>query len=309
NSSKLKDSKVSKTSKDSMKLESSPKLDSKTCQKSNSKSKSPKIQRAKTCDSKKLTNSQKSKIKSFIRTIPISIALASALSSQAVAGWQLTGGSGSIIQCSNGDGQCITNNIIMSAGNQINSSGSASNLTIDSGVMIDKDHTQNGNMQNALFYISTQAGTITNNGIIDLYFPRVISGTFRIENSGSLAALNNTGSIKGSNIVFYIRAGGQIGTIINSGTINGSNANRGIFEIEGNSQIGGITLTGNGVISHDYSRDVFKLTNESQIGDITLNDNSSIRGNFNLSNSATIGTITIGGNSTGGSGNNASLTG
>ena len=76
-----------------MKLESSPKLDSKTSQKSNSKSKSPKIQRAKnTCDSKQSTKSKNSsKLKSFIRTIPVSIALASALSSQAVANWQNIG--------------------------------------------------------------------------------------------------------------------------------------------------------------------------------------------------------------------------
>ncbi|WP_279145405.1 beta strand repeat-containing protein, partial [Helicobacter pullorum] len=70
-------------------LESNLKLDSKTRQKSNkeSESKPPKIQRVKnTYDS---TNSQKSKesskAKSFIRTIPVSIALASALSSHAVA--------------------------------------------------------------------------------------------------------------------------------------------------------------------------------------------------------------------------------
>ncbi|KAB0575393.1 hypothetical protein F7P74_02235 [Helicobacter pullorum NCTC 12824] len=295
-------------------LESSPKLDSKTSQKSNkeSESKQPKkIQKAKsTCDSKQSKKSTKSKnsskIKSFIRTIPISIALASALSSQAVADWTGKG----IAGCTNGDGQCITGNVTMSIFDEIWSRGSATNLTISSGVTINKTASGgSGSGKNSLIYIEEQAGTITNNGIIDLYFPGVISGTFRIENSGSLAALNNMGSIKGSNIVFYIRAGGQIGTIINSGTINGSNDKRGIFEIEGNSQIGGITLTGNGVISHDYSKDVFRLSGQSQIGNITLNDNSSIRGNFNLSNSATIGTITIGGNSTGGSGNNASLTG
>ena len=72
-----------------MKLESSPKLDSKTCQKSNSKSKSHKIQKAKnTCDSKQSKKSKtSSKIKSFTRTMPISIALASALASNAVANW------------------------------------------------------------------------------------------------------------------------------------------------------------------------------------------------------------------------------
>ncbi|WP_179858630.1 S-layer family protein, partial [Helicobacter pullorum] len=311
NSPKLKDSKVSKTSKDSMKLESSPKLDSKTSQKSNKESETKqakKIQKTKnTCDSKQSKKPTKSKnsskLKSFIRTIPISIALASALSSQAVADWTGKG----IAGCTNGDGQCITGNVTMSIFDEIRSSGSATNLTISSGVTINKTvGGGSGSGKNSLIYIEEQAGTITNHGTIILNFPGVISRTFFIANT--LEALNNTGYITGSNIVVAFEGNGKLGTLTNSGTIESSNVNRGTFEIANSNQIGGITLTGNGAINHNNG-DVFRLSGQSQIGNITLNDNSSIRGNFNLSNSATIGTITIGGNSTGGSGNNASLTG
>ncbi|WP_218837228.1 hypothetical protein, partial [Helicobacter pullorum] len=246
NSPKLKDSKVSKTSKDSMKLESSPKLDSKTSQKSNSKSKSPKIQKVKnTCDSKQSKKPTKSKnsskLKSFIRTIPISIALASALSSQAVAGWTGKG----IAGCTNGDGQCITGNVTMSTFDEIQSSGSATNLTISSGVTINKTSSATGGALNkSLIYIGEQAGTITNHGTIILNYPRVISRTLLIANT--LKALNNTGYITGSNIVVTFEKSGKLGTLTNSGTIESSNANRGTFEIANSNQIGGITLTGNG---------------------------------------------------------------
>ena len=291
-----------------MKLESSPKLDSKTSQKSNKESefKQPKkIQRAKTCDSKKPTKSKNSsKLKSFIRTIPISIALASALSSQAVADWTGKG----IAGCTNGDGQCITGNVTMSVFDEIRSSGSATNLTISSGVTINKNvGGGSGSGKNSLIYIEEQAGTITNHGTIILNYPGVVSRTLFIGNT--LEALNNTGYITGSNIVVAFENSGKLGTLTNSGTIESSNVNRGTFEIANSNQIGGITLTGNGAINHNNDRDVFRLSGQSQIGNITLNDNSSIRGNFNLSNSATIGTITIGGNSSGGSGNNASVTG
>ncbi|WP_218837224.1 hypothetical protein, partial [Helicobacter pullorum] len=248
NPNKIQTTKIqdSKTSKDLMKLESSPKLDSKTSQKSNSKSKSPKIQRAKnTCDSKQSKKSTKSKnsskIKSFIRTIPISIALASALSSQAVAGWTGKG----IAGCTNGDGQCITGNVTMSTFEEIQSSGSATNLTISSGVTINKTSSVTGGALNkSLIYIGEQAGTITNHGTIILNYPRVISRTLVIANT--LKALNNTGYITGSNIVVTFEKSGKLGTLTNSGTIESSNANRGTFEIANSNQIGGITLTGNG---------------------------------------------------------------
>ncbi|WP_143422356.1 beta strand repeat-containing protein, partial [Helicobacter pullorum] len=296
-----------------MKLESSPKLDSKTCQKSNSKSKSPKIQKAKnTCDSKQSkesTNSKNSsKLKSFIRTIPISIALASALSSQAVANWQLTGGSGSIIQCSNGDGQCITGNVTMSTFDEIWSSGSATNLTISSGVTINKTSSATGGYsKNSLIYIGEQAGTITNHGTIILNFPGVISRTLVIANT--LKALNNTGYITGSNIVVTFEDSGKLGTLTNSGTIESSNVNRGTFEIANSNQIGGITLTGNGAINHNNDRDVFRLSGQSQIGNITLNDNSSIRGNISLAGSSRISKILIDGSNSSGTNGTPKLDG
>ncbi|STQ87246.1 hypothetical protein [Helicobacter pullorum] len=110
-------------------LESNLKLDSKTRQKSNkeSESKPPKIQRVKnTCDSITIqnpTNSQKSKesskVKTLIRTIPVSIALASALSSQAVA-----------LSTENGQ---LVNEVIMSGSPTLTVNGTIKNGTIING--------------------------------------------------------------------------------------------------------------------------------------------------------------------------------
>ena len=146
-----------------MKLESSPKLDSKTRQKSNkeSESKKPKkIQKAKTCDSKESTKSKNSsKLKSFIRTIPISIALASALSSQAVAGWSVTGGSVN-------SGGTITSNI--SLGDTIihaAANGAYTDIVIGSNVTLTRQsHPVNDN--NIIRVANADGGKITNLGTL-----------------------------------------------------------------------------------------------------------------------------------------------
>ncbi|WP_166666934.1 beta strand repeat-containing protein, partial [Helicobacter pullorum] len=112
-------------------VESNPKLDSKNTRESK------KIQRVKnTCDSITIqnpTNSQKSKesskAKSFIRTIPVSIALASALSSQAVA-----------LSTENGQ---LVDEVIMSGSPTLTVNGTIKNGTIINGKSTIKNNNPN----------------------------------------------------------------------------------------------------------------------------------------------------------------------
>ncbi|WP_179853620.1 hypothetical protein, partial [Helicobacter pullorum] len=363
NSPKLKDSKVSKTSKDSMKLESSPKLDSKTCQKSNSKSKSPKIQRAKTCDSKqskKLTKSKNSsKLKSFIRTIPISIALASALSSQAVANWNTDGGA-----CSGNTYNCtITKDVELNSikgSTQIIATGNTGTLTIESGYTVErKGEGAVGN--NGMFSIEGVTEGFTNKGIIT----SLGMGRWRniiVGKNANLGYLVNSGTIISSNISILLY--GVVGSILNTGTIttNGNSGFMSAFAIEGQTGAdlifedqsltqstgnfkniiwtqGGSSVSATSlgeIVAKDSSRleGNFDFNNKFTGESITFQNSANMTGNISLEGNARItngiairdsGTIagnislvetsaiangiTIGGNSTGGSGNNASLTG
>uniref|UniRef100_UPI0024307DF3 beta strand repeat-containing protein n=1 Tax=Helicobacter pullorum TaxID=35818 RepID=UPI0024307DF3 len=350
NSPKLKDSKVSKTSKDSMKLESSPKLDSKTSQKSNSKSKSPKIQRAKnTCDSKQSTNSKNSsKLKSFIRTIPISIALASALTSNAVAEWT-HGNRTNRYEIVNG---IINQNLtLITTHGYITFQGSTdtTNLTINANVT--GEGVSGGGPQNGLIALSGNnivGGTITNNANFS------VGGSSKrglaVNEYAILKSFVNNSSFKhtGSNSLIYVRAGGTIQNITNNGEMsvaNVTNPNDGwksVIRLEDyrnltGSRVDAINFIGNSTTSNVNNAgtrwNVISIGSAtSSIGTITARDNATIDGHFSfdqgtirnitfqdsanmtgnisLANSAKITNgITIGGNSTGGSGNNASLTG
>ncbi|STQ88231.1 hypothetical protein [Helicobacter pullorum] len=338
NSPKLKDSKVSKTSKDSMKLESSPKLDSKTSQKSNSKSKSPKIQKVKnTCDSKQSKKSKNSsKLKSFIRTIPISIALASALSSQAVADWSTDGGA-----CSSGDFNCTISkdlNLTSTRGNiQIVATGKVGTLTIDSGYNVAKVlNSPFGD--NGIFSIQGTAEGLTNNGTITAIgsWRNIVVGAEN-NTSASIGNIVNNGTMVSINTNMLLH--GRVDSIVNSGTIilnSGTNqAWSSVFAIE--NQVGAdltfsdqsltqsttnykniiwtqdrrATSLGN-IVAKDNARleGNFDFKNRFTGESITFQDSASMTGNISLAgNSAITNGITIGGNSSGGSGNNASLTG
>ena len=319
-----------------MKLESSPKLDSKTSQKSNSKSKSPKIQRAKTCDSKKPTKSKNSsKLKSFIRTIPISIALASALSSQAVANWNRgpCGGVDCTISTdytTNGNNQNNTN---------IQSTGTSGTLTIESNRRV-TGSTHFQNTDNSLINVtnnSTAAG-IVNNGTLSVTGASLRA--IRVGNNASLGTLINNGRIYSENagVLLY----GQVGGFLNTGTMimnaGDAQAFKTVFAIEG--QIGADLIFSNQSLtqSNRGARNIIwtqggSSVSATSLGNIVAKDSSRLEGNFDFNdkftgesiifqdsanmtghislegNAKITNGITIGGNSTGGSGSNATLTG
>ncbi|WP_179854427.1 beta strand repeat-containing protein, partial [Helicobacter pullorum] len=296
NSPKLKDSKVSKTSKDSMKLESSPKLDSKTCQKSNSKSKSPKIQKAKTCDSKQSKKSKNSsKIKSFIRTIPISIALASALSSQAVANWNNDGRA-----CGNGYNCTISSNIQLSNAQgyiQIIASGNTGTLSINQGVHVEKTWDQGlTGTQNGVFEIQGATQGFTNNGTVTSI------GSWRnivVLSGGSLGSIVNSSTgtlISRSNSVLLLF--GRVGSIENAGTImrtgGGSDGYLSLFAIEG--QVGADLTFSNQSLTQSAvgARNIIWTQNTAtSLGEIVAKDNSRLEGHFDFNNRFTGESITF----------------
>ncbi|WP_158654114.1 beta strand repeat-containing protein, partial [Helicobacter pullorum] len=292
NSPKLKDSKVSKTSKDSMKLESSPKLDSKTSQKSNKESETKqakKIQRAKnTCDSKQSKKSKNSsKIKSFIRTIPISIALASALSSQAVANWNNDGGA-----CRNGYDCTISGNLQLGNANgniQIISSGNTGTLSINQGVHVQK--VWEGGLtgsQNGVFEIKGPTQGITNNGTVTSV------GSWRnivVLSGGSLGSIVNSSTgtlISRSNSVLLLF--GRVDSIENAGTImrtgGGSADYHSLFAIEG--QVGADLTFSNQSLTQSAvgARNIIWTQGAAttSLGEIVAKDNSRLEGNFDFNN-------------------------
>uniref|UniRef100_UPI0010657B11 beta strand repeat-containing protein n=1 Tax=Helicobacter pullorum TaxID=35818 RepID=UPI0010657B11 len=307
NPNKIQTTKIqgSKTSKDSMKLESSPQLDSKTSQKSNSKSKSPKIQKAKTCDSKKPAKSKNSsKLKSFIRTIPISIALASALSSQAVAAWTTREGDHDFISSGGGlvnnVGQNVTINagtIVLNTGNaqkggtafMVNSNDTAGNFTISSGATITTAHL--GAINTGIFFFgqNSNAGIFTNNGVVSAAVSQ--GQMFSIDRRASVEAIINTGIFQhtgGMQQVIGIWEGANVGLFRNTGTI--TSTTRAIHMKQGtisNFQIDGGLLKSNAR--------AINMENAAKIENFTITNGGSIRGDINLANTSNIGTMIISG--------------
>ncbi|WP_158654111.1 beta strand repeat-containing protein, partial [Helicobacter pullorum] len=287
-------------------LESNLKLDSKNTRESK------KIQRVKnTYDS---TNSQKSKesskVKSLIRTIPVSIALASALTSNAVAAWQFGSlqSSGSGLPSSTGtisgedlivDGLTIDlRNYWIGINNYlygVAQNGTGGNLTINNNSKIEVYK-----MSGELIKVqgSATVGIITNNGIIN----RDDTGT-----SSSRAALNmgnnsyakafiNNGIIywEESAAVVSLWGNSSIGIIKNTGTIQSEGAAIATRE-EPNVTIGSIELDG-GLIQRITNAgtatnnavattgDVINLANNANVGKIIVSNSASIHGNISLSN-------------------------
>ena len=336
-----------------MKLESSPKLDSKTSQKSNKESESKqtkKIQKVKnTCDSKQSKNSKNSsKLKSFIRTIPISIALASALSSQAVADWFV------VHQPTNTPNKTLINNgtisqsLNLSAFHFIFFEGSTTNLTIDNNVSGTSTGGPSGRYQNGLIAVNGSGvvgGTITNNANLS------VDGASRrglvVDNRAILQSFVNNSVFEhtGSNSLIYVRGGGTIQNITNNGEMSIAGADIGwksVIRLEdaGNltgARVDAINFIGNSTTSNvnnagtrwnvisigSATSSIGTITardsatidghfsfDQGTIGNITFQDSANMTGNISLAGrSAITNGITIGGNSTGGSGNNASLTG
>ncbi|WP_158654112.1 beta strand repeat-containing protein, partial [Helicobacter pullorum] len=298
-------------------LESNLKLDSTTCQKSNkeSESKLPKIQRVKnTCDSitiQNSTNSQKSKesskVKSFIRTIPVSIALASALSSHAVADWKFgSPTSGSAIRdfsaygtLVNGNQDMLVDNIKKSFRNDgqlanflygITGGNSGGNLTINDNSSIEF-YVLNGPM--IKLEGRTTAGTITNSGTL---IREQLSGIgnyrvfFDLGTNATAKAFINNGTIYWEEThAIALWSGSNIGTIRNTGTIqsggavinSGNNATIGSIEFDGGliQRITSAGSIGNAVAT---TGDVINLAN-ANIGTITMSNSASIHGNISLS--------------------------
>ncbi|WP_191337673.1 hypothetical protein [Helicobacter pullorum] len=286
-------------------VESNLKLDSKTRQKLNSKSKQSKIQRVKTCDSKKPTKSKNSsKVKSLIRTIPVSVTLAMALSSQmAVA--DITAQKGGVIQIPDGVGSVvgdgtIINNQIMK-GTSVSSSGSSG--TILNATII------NGTIVNGKSSVVTQGATSVNPA------GTIINGwNLRDGGNGTLSngtiVVGNSFSSKSMPISVLIGKAGDL--LVDSGvtiTGNGSNGavSNGVVFVGQNAQAGIITnkgtITGaNKNIAVGNSGIVDAIINEGLI-DVAGNDNFGIMGwaNSRITNITNTGTIM--GNAAGRNGN------
>ncbi|KPH52304.1 beta strand repeat-containing protein, partial [Helicobacter pullorum] len=328
----------------SMKLESSPKLDSKTSQKSNkeSESKQPKkIQRAKTCDSKKPAKSKNSsKLKSFIRTIPISIALASALSSQAVADWFV------VHQPTNTPNKTIINNGTINQGLNLSAfhfiffEGTTTNLIIDNNVSGTSTGGPSGRYQNGLIAVNGSGvvgGTITNNA--NLSVDGVIRRGLVVDNRAILQSFVNNSVFEhtGSNSLIYVRGGGTIQNITNNGEMSVARADIGwksVIRLEdaGNltgSRVDAINFIGNSTTSNvnagtrqnvisigSATSSIGTITardnatidgnfsfDQGNIGNITFQDSASMTGNISLAGSSRISKILIDGSNSGGSGN------
>ncbi|WP_158654106.1 beta strand repeat-containing protein, partial [Helicobacter pullorum] len=336
NSNKIQTTKIQspKVSKDLVNLESSKvlesnlKLDSKTHQKSNkeSESKLPKIQRVKnTRDSITIqnpTNSQKSKesskVKSFIRTIPVSVTLAMALSSQmAVA--DITAQKGGVIQIPDGVGSVVGDGTIIN--NQImqgttvtggGNSGTILNATIVNGTIINgtsytvlykvSNDTKNGTIINGWNFRDSAAGTLNNSGTVVVSkdftshaMPISVligkAGDLLIDSGVTITGTGTNGAV--SNGVVFVGLNAQAGIITNKGTITGANKNIAV----GNSGIaeaiineGLIRVVGSdnfGIMGWGNST----ITNITNTGTIT---GAATRGLIGLEGSA-VGTLTING--------------
>ncbi|WP_196332182.1 hypothetical protein, partial [Helicobacter pullorum] len=259
------------------------------------------------------TNSQKSKesskVKSLIRTIPISIALASALTSNAVAAWQF--GQGTNISFTSGFGTLYNDGIIVDNvnvtfnGSQaiarnsflygIADNQTGSDLTINNNSSI-AFYATNGPMikvgGNAIAGIITNSGTLIRErfGGITNYKAALDMGT----NAYAQAFINNGRMYWAGTQVIALWSNSHIGIIKNTGTIQ----TEGVLVGIGNNNTNNITIDSieleGGLIQHiDNSSsannviptagDVISLANNANVGKITVSNSASIHGNISLS--------------------------
>ncbi|WP_238320792.1 hypothetical protein, partial [Helicobacter pullorum] len=276
-----------------------------------------------------------SKLKSFIRTIPISIALASALSSQAVANWNNDAGA-----CGNGYDCTISRDVIFDSSRtaiQITATGSTGTLSITQGAHVQRT-VADGYSDNGMFSIQGNAISLTNDGTITGIgrWRNIVVGAER--NTGaSINEIINNGTMVSINANILLH--GRVDSIVNSGTIilnSGTNKDwSSVFAIEDQA---GANLTFSGQSLTQSTRNFKNIiwtqsSRATSLGEIVAKDNSRLEGHFDFNNRFTgesiifqdsanmtgnislegnariTNGITIGGNSTGGSGNNASLTG
>ncbi|KPH51574.1 hypothetical protein, partial [Helicobacter pullorum] len=235
-----------------------------------------------------------SKLKSFIRTIPISIALASALSSQAVAAWQ-TSNLGNIID-SNGT---IARNVNIGTGQLIhldNDQGSL-DLTIMGNITsnISAAGTDNGAIE---VRRNSIAGTITNNGIFTASGGSRRGVVVNGANTTLKAFVNNgTFSQTDNQMLLYLKAGSTIQNIINNGEMINSGGSAGwaaviYLENDGANVVNNVVFNNNSVTSHTgRGANIISIANNrGTIGNITANGNAKLNGNFAFA----AGTITNG---------------
>ena len=311
NPNKIQSSKVSKdlVNPQSPKVvESNLKLDSTTCQKSNkeSESKLPKIQRVKnTRDSitiQNSTNSQKSKesskAKTLIRTIPVSIALASALSSHAVAldSWSIAGnilnGKQNIKQDTPGYVTVVGNVTINDASSQFQAADNTTvgNLLIQSGVLIEPGRTGMGTRHIWKISARATAGTIENQGTILVGSYQSASRYLDIGNNATLDTFINSGTMRNETgggrgqQMFIAWENGTINNLINKGTIYGYT---GVINSKSGT-IKNMLFSGPNSVTEAGSGNVIDVYEASNIGTITVENQAKIIGNISLSNTSSI---------------------
>ncbi|WP_040500059.1 hypothetical protein, partial [Helicobacter pullorum] len=330
NSPKLKDSnsklesknpnkiQSSKASKDLVNLESQKvvesnlKLDSKTRQKSNkeSESKLPKIQRVKnTYDSitiQNSTNSQKSKesskVKSLIRTIPISIALASALSSNvAAAQWSIAGiytGRQNVQQDSSGN-VTVNGNLDLNDGSvifQVAENQTAGNFLINSGVLLKSLRTGMSVPDLWKLNAGASAGTIENRGTILINSIPSASRYLNMGNDSTLKSFINSGTMineTGGSSSYYIVAVWSRAVMENFTNTGSIIAKDGAIYLNGGT-IQNFNLTGSKSLlkAETANVDVIQLNtnngSNARIDNFEVSNGATIEGNISLRNASSI---------------------
>ena len=276
-------------------LESNLKLDSKNTRESK------KIQRVKnTYDS---TNSQKSKesskVKSLIRTIPVSIALASALSSHAVAGWEVNNKNlhgGGIVN--NGELGSSGKDVVVSHSGTIDlpgkwadhiylATGQAGNLTIESSLTLLTYY-----INKAVIRIGTsasdtgQVGTILNQGTIRHSNQGGVKPMVEVVNNSTYDSIINEGIISSTgHQTLSIWANTQGKLIKNSGTIEGT---YNVIHMNDVAKLDQIELDGGLIRATNSGANAINIQGTSNIGTIIMGNTSSIHGNIALIHTSTI---------------------
>ena len=323
--SKIQDSKIQLESNSPKLKDSNSKLESKNP----NKIQTAKIQRVKNTSNsitiQNPTNSQKSKesskAKSLIRTIPVSIALASALSSHAVADWEVNNKNlqgGGIVN--NGELGSSGKDVVVSHSGTIDlpgkwadhiylATGQAGNLTIESSLTLLTYY-----INKAVIRIGTsasdtgQVGTILNQGTIRHSNSGGVKPMVEVVNNSTYDSIINEGIISSTGYqTLSIWANTQGKLIKNSGTIEGT---YNVIHMNDVAKLDQIELDGGLIRATDSGANAINIQGTSNIGTIIMDNTSSIHGNIALTGTSSItngisldnqskmtGGITLGGSS------------